>query len=149
MFKYISRSRFPAVGIMGSDQYRELPGYQQEVLTFSDIAYQGLSLVFAARWDKAKEIEEKLLSGEELEVATSYKQAADRCLRDIGNPNCKIVELDGGIELAPGIDMLNVDAIFDLVDTGYTLERHNLRTVGGYEIRVPVSLGAVWSNQDA
>ncbi|MCL7972118.1 MAG: ATP phosphoribosyltransferase [marine benthic group bacterium] len=60
-------------------------------------------------------------------IATTHPRSLARFLasRDIG---ADIVELHGGAEIAPALDV--ADAICDLVSTGTTLRMHDLRRIG-------------------
>ena len=60
-------------------------------------------------------------------IATTHPRSLARYLSDEGI-DAEIVELRGGAEIAPALDV--ADAICDLVSTGTTLRMHDLRRIG-------------------
>ena len=60
-------------------------------------------------------------------IATTHPRSLARYLSD-GGIDAEIVELRGGAEIAPALDV--ADAICDLVSTGTTLRMHDLRRIG-------------------
>lgn len=59
-------------------------------------------------------------------VATKYPKISKKLLDEM-NLNCKIVKMDGSLELAPLINY--ADAIIDLVETGNTLKANGLKVI--------------------
>ena len=64
---------------------------------------------------------------EGLRIATTHPRSLARYLED-RNIGADIIELHGGAEIAPALDV--ADAICDLVSTGTTLRMHDLRRIG-------------------
>ncbi|MEJ2483355.1 MAG: ATP phosphoribosyltransferase [Gemmatimonadota bacterium] len=60
-------------------------------------------------------------------IATTHPASLERYLKEEGI-EAEIVELAGGAEIAPALDV--ADAICDLVSTGTTLRIHDLRRIG-------------------
>ena len=62
-------------------------------------------------------------------IATSYPQLVEAFLDKSGIDKYEIVDMSGSVEIA--IESGEADAIADLVQTGRTLEAHNLQEIGG------------------
>jgi ATP phosphoribosyltransferase len=109
------------LGIVGQNVIRER-GADLEELVPLGFGYCTLTLAVPTGSDAGAPAD---LAG--LRIATTHPRSLHRYLED-QNISADIIELHGGAEIAPALDV--ADAICDLVSTGTTLRMHDLRRIG-------------------
>jgi ATP phosphoribosyltransferase len=109
------------LGIVGLNVIRE-KGAELEQLVPLGFGFCALTLAVPA--NSGIESPEDLSGAR---IATTHPRSLQRFLVDSGI-DAEIVELSGGAEIAPALDVS--DAICDLVSTGTTLRIHDLRRIG-------------------
>jgi phosphoribosyl-ATP pyrophosphohydrolase len=134
------------IGFIGSDTFDELTDSAQDGLVYRTIAQTGLRVALLAPSVRATRVQEKLASGETLQVATSYPRAAKRSSGALGCAIRVLATLGGSVEAAPKI-YPGIDGVVDIVKTGETA-RQNCLVVARDDLQ-PVTLGAVWRESSA
>lgn len=107
------------IGIAGYDTILEM---NYDVYQILDLGFGKCSLCVAGFLDK----QHLLASNEMLRIATKYPLTAKKYF-DQTSRNVFIIKLNGSVELAPLVDL--ADFIFDIVETGKTLEENNLKVL--------------------
>ncbi len=108
---------------------------------YRTVAQTGLRVALLAPSVRATQVQEKLASGETLQVATSYPRAAKRSSGALGCAVRVMATLGGSVEAAPKV-YPDIDGVVDIVKSGETA-RQNCLIVARDDLQ-PVTLGAVW-----
>lgn len=139
-----------AVGFMGKDRYDELSAETRAWLWFYPLVRTAIHFVLATNEPKVERLTTKLERVKPLVIATSYPNATIAAIADIWEASTEeaaaLVEplyFGGSVESKP-VQIPRVDGIFDLVDTGATLEAQQLKIVRRNLGTMVV--GAVWNN---
>ncbi len=105
------------IGFVGKDTILEEKKNLYEVL---DLGFGKCKIVVAGDIS----IKEKLLSGNNLRVATKYPNIAHNYFYHKKKQNVEIIKLNGSVELGPIVSLS--DVIVDIVESGNTLKENNL-----------------------
>jgi len=134
------------MGFVGTDVWNELPSDRKQMFPFLKIADLPVRLAFLTTEEKAGPFRRKLARAEPLLIATTYPVGAKVAINGLGQQvagRCVPVEtfdINGSIEGAPAT-FPQVDAVYDIVESGRTAEENGLEIV--YDDLAPVTLGAV------
>jgi len=106
--------------LLGSDKFGELPDETMEKLLFESVGKLTCNFVLAVPIDTQVCIAK-------LRVATSYPRALEQFLDRAGIVACEVLVRAGKVEgaIAQGI----ADAIFDITETGRSLEANGLKPI--------------------
>ena len=137
-----------AIGFMGSDRYNELSGDIKTWLRFYPIADTAIRFAAATIPEKVSATSAKLEREEPLVIATTYPNQAVTAIANLWQADSEeaaaLVEpvyFGGSLESKPR-QISRIDAIFDVVDTGRTMQANNLTIVA--DDLGTLSVGAVW-----
>jgi ATP phosphoribosyltransferase len=108
------------LGITGRDLLVDADSEAEEIL---DLGFAPATFRFAARRDTIRDVAE--LDGRR--IATSYPGVVTKHLADLGLSG-QVIRLDGAVENAVRLGV--ADVIADVVETGTTLRRAGLETIG-------------------
>jgi ATP phosphoribosyltransferase len=125
----LAQKSIESFAIMGSDAVSEYTGrgYISEVLE----PIPDLRFVLAATAARADEVSERILDEKTVSIGTSYPRTANRCLKVRGT-KFSLVDtniVSGCVEAILYDDERSLDAIFELVQTGDSLEQNGLEIV--------------------
>ncbi len=134
------------MGFMGTDTWGELAQERQPDFSFLKLADADMRLALLATEEGATPLRQKVEKAEPLLIATTYPQGARLAINGLTlsmpwqRSAVNILNINGSIEGAPAI-FPQVDAVYDVVESGRTAEDNGLRIV--YDNLAPVMLGAV------
>lgn len=134
------------IGFVGTDVWNELPSDRKRMFPFLKVADLPVRLALLTTEEKAELFRRKLARAEPLLIATTYPSGARVALNGLAQQvagRCiplDTFDINGSIEGAPTI-FPQVDAVYDIVESGRTAEENGLEIV--YDDLAPVTLGAV------
>lgn len=130
-----------AVGFLGSDTYGELPDVLRQSIVFREIAATAIRYALACPEGNAKMFANLLSTGGRITVATSYSNALSRIAQQKDWCLDRVIPVGGSVEACANV-LPEVDAIFDLVDTGNSLKDNGLAIVA--DNLGKLALGMAW-----
>ena len=111
---------------MSSDAWSEIALEQKQYLSFSRLfEIEGLHYCIAVR--DIDSYFDKVASGELLHLATSYPMKLAQLAGGLGIYMYNSIQVRGSSEAMPGL--IGVDAIFDLIKSGSTLQANQLMPI--------------------
>jgi ATP phosphoribosyltransferase len=125
------------LGFMGSDRFRELRYKGPPArYAFYPLVETAIRFAFATTPEKVDRFQAKIEGCQDLVIATTYPRGAREGInelgdaarlaqgvsaRDVGMSHVETLDIDGSVEAAPAM-FERVDAVFDVVDTGRTID---------------------------
>lgn len=135
-------------GFFGSDIAIEQSATIGLQLNLSDVApLRGLRFAILARADKLQRVQSLIDSAQPINVATSNPRVVAFLAQAYGMRLTVTRTMSGKVETAANMFPEQLDAVVDMVRSGLSLRRQNLRIVA--DDLLPVSLLAAWPAQQA
>ena len=125
------------IGIVGKDALLE---GERDVYELADLGFGKCEFIVAVPDKKKEKVEKNYKRLGQLRVATKYDGYAEKYFLERGI-QAEIIKLKGAVEIAPIVDL--ADVIFDLMQTGKTLEQNKLSVIDKGDI-ISARLIANW-----
>jgi ATP phosphoribosyltransferase len=139
--------RSDGLGFVGTDVWNELAFDRKQKFPFLQVAEaSNVRLALLTTEEKVAPFQRKLARAEPLLIATTYPAGARAAITGLGQQVAgryipvETMDINGSIEGAPTI-FPQVDAVYDIVESGRTAEENGVQIV--YDDLAPVALGAV------